>query len=167
MAIKDALLPEFDHEMAQTRVTLERCAKEHFAFRPHEKSWMLGQLAMHLATVPKWAFMTLTTDEIDFATLPAPKYEEPASTAALLAEFDQNFASARAELAKATDEQMAGTWTGRSGEVIHFSMPRVATMRTFVMNHMIHHRGQLTVYLRLTGAKVPALYGPSADEGSM
>lgn len=167
MAIKDALLPEFDHEMAQLRVALERCEKAHFGFKPHEKSWTLGQLAKHLANVPMWAQMTMTTDELDFATFPAPKYEEPASTAVILEEFDGNVKAARAELEKAADEAMMRTWTGRTGDQIHFAMPKAAILRTFVMNHMIHHRGQLTVYLRLTGAKVPALYGPSADEGNM
>lgn len=167
MAMKDALLPEFDHEMAQLRVTLSRCEKAHFAFRPHERSWCMGQLARHLANVPMWAQMTMTTDELDFATFPAPKYEEPANTEAILAEFDGNVKAARAELEKANDADFVKTWTGRTGDKIHFAMPKVAILRTFVMNHMIHHRGQLTIYLRLTGAKVPALYGPSADEGEM
>lgn len=167
MAMKDALVPEFEHEMAQLRVTLARCEKASFAYKPHERSWCLGQLAKHLANVPQWAQLTMTTDEIDFASFPAPKYEEPASTDEILAEFDGNVKAALAELGKATDADLVKTWTGRTGEQVHFAMPKVAILRTFVMNHMIHHRGQLTVYLRMTGAKVPALYGPSADEGGM
>ncbi len=167
MAMKDALVPEFEHEMAQLRVALARCEKAQFAFKPHERSWCLGQLAKHLANVPQWAQLTMTTDEIDFASFPPPKYEEPASTDAILAEFDGNVKASLAELGKATDADLLKTWTGRTGEQVHFAMPKIAILRTFVMNHMIHHRGQLTVYLRMTGAKVPALYGPSADEGGM
>ncbi len=167
MAMKDALLPEFDHEMAQLRVALSRCEKAHFGFKPHEKSWCMGQLAKHLANVPSWAQLTMTTEEIDFASFPPPKYEEPAGIDEVLAEFDGNVKAARAELEKAADADFAKTWTGRTGDQVHFAMPKVAILRTFVLNHMIHHRGQLTVYLRQTGAKVPALYGPSADEGGM
>ena len=167
MSIAESMLPEFDMEMAKTRRMLERVPAANFAWKPHEKSWCVGQLALHLARIPEWLAMTMNTDEVDFAQSPPPKYEEPANAAEVLAKFDANVAASRVSLAGAADERMLGTWTGRSGDQVHFVLPRVALVRGFIMNHMIHHRGQLTVYYRMLGVPVPALFGPSADESAM
>lgn len=167
MSIGNSFFPEFDHEMARTRSALERCPAGQFDWQPHTKSMTLGRLAMHLTDPPHWLTMTLTTDELDFGAMPPPSYTTPASVDVVLQQFDERLAIAREALMNATDENLLGTWTARTGDKVHFAMPRVALVRGFVLNHMIHHRGQLSVYLRLLGVPVPALYGPSADEGGM
>ena len=165
MAIADQLIPEFDHEASLTRQLLARVPEEHGEWKPHEKSYSLGQLAMHIAHLPKWAQLALKETEYDLAT---PDDDPGArvfdTTEGLLATFDDNIANAREGLVSTPDDEMMGTWTLKmSGEVL-FSMPRVAVLRSFVMNHMIHHRGQLTVYLRLRDVPLPPTYGPTADE---
>ena len=166
MAIALTLLPEFDHEMAGCRKTLERVPNARFDYQPHPKSFTLGRLANHLASVPSWLITALETTQLDFVDpAAAARMPLPATTAeALAARFDQDVARARAALAAATDTDLAVPWTGRShGEVV-FTLPRLAVYRGFILNHMIHHRAQLTVYLRLLDLPVPALYGPTADE---
>jgi len=166
MAIRDALLHEFDHEMANTRKTLERVPEDKFAWQPHAKSMTLGVLAAHVAGLPRFGAMTLATDVFDLAA--AGDFGKPVpaeSRAALLVSFDNNAAAARAAIAAASDEELLKTWTMRNGEQVFFTLPRIAVLRSFVMNHLIHHRAQLGVYLRLNDVPVPALYGPSADEG--
>jgi len=162
------LLPEFDHEMANTRKTLERVPEDKFAWKPHEKSTSLGGLATHLANIPSWTKNTFEADELDIAPVGAPPFrlEEAKSRADLLAAFDKNVASARAALEKASDGNWQGKWSLLHGGNAIFTLPRTAVMRGFVMNHLIHHRAQLGVYLRLLDVPVPSIYGPSADEGS-
>jgi uncharacterized damage-inducible protein DinB len=156
------LLPEFDMEMANTRKALERIPEDQIQFRPHGKSWTLRELAGHVAQVPGWLTVTLQTAELDIGQpFPQPKLD---SKADILAAFDAALAEARPALEAASSDDLMATWTMKMGDEIMFSMPRMAVVRSFVMNHMIHHRGQLTVYLRLCGGSVPALYGPSADE---
>ena len=156
------MLNEFDHEMANTRKTLERIPEDQLQIRPHEKSWTLRELAGHVAQVPGWLTMTLATAELDVSgPFPQPKLDTKAD---ILAAFDAALAEARPALEAASHEDLMATWTMKMGDEVIFSMPKIAVVRSFVMNHMIHHRGQLTVYLRLCGASVPALYGPSADE---
>ncbi|HBY60000.1 MAG TPA: damage-inducible protein DinB [Solibacterales bacterium] len=169
MTIAQTLLPEFDHEAATTRRVLERCADSAFSYKPHEKSFDLGSLASHIANVPGWATMTMNTSELDIAPPGAPPYKEEcaASNAALLAKWDQGVAEARAALANASDADYAATWTMLAGGQKMFAMPRIAVIRSFIMNHLVHHRGQLTVYLRMNNIPVPSIYGPSADEGQM
>jgi uncharacterized damage-inducible protein DinB len=162
MSISATFLPEFDMEMANTRRTLERVPTDKFSWQPHSKSFTMGKLATHLATLPTWTGVTLTTSELDLA-VPFNQLK-PATTEELLAVFDQNVAEARTILAGATDEVFFQTWTLKNGEQVIFSMPKVAVLRGFVFNHLVHHRGQMTVYLRLNDIPVPALYGPSADE---
>jgi uncharacterized damage-inducible protein DinB len=164
--IRDALLPEFDQEMAKTRKTLERCPEDHFGWKPHPKSFSMGSLATHIANMTGWAVDVIEKDSFDVAPVGAPPYkEEPAkSREDLLALFDKNAAAARAALANASDEDLAKTWSLLAGGETLLSMPRIACIRSFVMNHTIHHRAQLTVYLRINDVPVPALYGPSADE---
>ena len=160
------LLPEFDHEMANTRRMLERVPDGKFGWKPHEKSGALGWLAGHVAMMPLWAKITLTTPGLD---LEAPFDYKPVidTREQLLQVFDEHLKEARTLLAEAEPETFAASWTLRRGETEIFSMPRAAVMRSFVMNHMIHHRAQLSVYLRLLDVPVPGLYGPSADEGTM
>lgn len=163
--ISQSLLPEFDMEMASTRKVLERVPASERAYRPHAKSFTLGRLAGHVAEMPVWAAMTLAQDHLEMSP-DEPTYAAHVleSTPETVAFFDENVRQARALLAAATDETMMRPWTlTNKGETV-FSMPKVAVFRSFVMNHMIHHRAQLGVYLRLNDVAVPGLYGPSADE---
>jgi len=164
--IRDALLPEFDQEMANTRKTLERCPEDKFGWKPHPKSFSMGSLATHIANMTGWTTDVIEKDSFDIAPVGAPPYkEDPAATREeLLAKFDKSVTAARAALAGASDAHFAQTWSLLAGGQILFSMPRIVCIRSFVMNHCIHHRAQLTVYLRLNDVPVPALYGPSADE---
>jgi uncharacterized damage-inducible protein DinB len=165
MSIAQALLPEFDHEMANTRKTLERIPENKLDFKPDPKSMPLGRLAGHIAELPSWGGMTLTTDSLD---IDPAKFEALIATsrAQALAVFDKNIAATRAALASASDADLMKPWTLSMKGSPMFTMPKVGVIRTMVMNHVIHHRAQLTVYLRMTGVPVPALYGPSADEGN-
>jgi uncharacterized damage-inducible protein DinB len=169
MALNQALLPEFDQEMANTRKTLERAPEDKFGWKPHEKSMTLGRLTGHLAEMPGWAAITVDKESFDVAPAgsPPPKAANPATRKEALDMFDNNVVQARAAIAGATDEQLMKTWTLLAGGKTIFSMPRIAVLRGMIMNHMIHHRAQLGVYLRLNDIPVPALYGPSADEGNM
>lgn len=168
MPISKAILPEFEHEMANTRKTLERIPEDKFDWKPHEKSMSLGDLATHLANIPSWTEKTFDRDELDVAPPGSPPYrlEQKKSRAEILDAFDENVASARAALEAATDENWQGKWTLLMTAKPIFTLPRTAVMRGFVMNHLIHHRAQLGVYLRLLDVPVPSIYGPSADEGS-
>ncbi len=165
MAIRDALLPEFDHEMATTRKTLERVPEDKFGWKPHEKSMTMGRLASHVAEMPAWGTVGVKQDSLDLASGYKPL--DAATRAEVLAAFDKNVAEARAAIAGASDQDLMGNWSLKNGEATLMTMPKIAVVRTFVMNHVIHHRGQLSVYLRLNNAPVPSIYGPSADEGSM
>ena len=169
MRISDTLLPEFDQEMASTRKILERCPESKFGWRPHAKSWTMAELATHVANLPDWANETLKKESLDYAPADGsqPYKREPAqSNRELLADFDKNVVSARAAIAETSDEGYAKLWTLLAGGQKIFSIPRIAVLRSFVFNHIIHHRGQLSVYLRLNDIPVPGLYGPSADEAS-
>jgi uncharacterized damage-inducible protein DinB len=164
MAIVDALLPEFDHEIATTRKLLERVPEDRLDWKPHPKSWSLGQLAQHVATLPLWGAMTVNQVELDLA---GDFAVEPARTrAALLALFDTNASGTRAALTGKSDAEMMAPWTLKRGGQTIFSMPRASVWRSFVMSHLIHHRGQLSVYLRMNDLPVPSIYGPSADEAT-
>lgn len=169
MPIRDILLPEFDQEMAGARRTLERVPEDKFAWKPHEKSGSLGWLAAHVAEIPHWTVEVLTKDSLDLA--PGGKQYEPApppqSRAELLEKFDRGVQAARAALASVEDDAWPQNWTLLSNGQPIFTMNRLAVYRSFVVNHLIHHRAQLGVYLRLNDVPVPALYGPSADESSM
>jgi uncharacterized damage-inducible protein DinB len=169
MPLNQSLLPEFDQEMANTRKTLERVPESKFVFKPHEKSGSMGWLAAHVADLPSWITMTIKHDSVDIAPqgAPPPTPQPPKSTKELLEKFDKNVKEARAALASADDAQLLKPWSLlKTGQVV-MTMPKIACLRTWVMNHSIHHRAQLGVYLRLNNVAVPAIYGPSADEGSM
>lgn len=168
MPISKMILPEFDHEMANTRKTLERVPDDKFAWKPHEKSMTLGDLATHLGNIPSWTKNTFEMDELDVAPPGAPPYrlEQAKSRDELLNAFDKNVSEARAALEAASDENWQGKWSLlMTGKTI-FTLPRPAVFRGFIMSHSIHHRAQLGVYLRLLDVPVPSIYGPSADEGS-
>ena len=163
MAIKDALLPEFDHEMGLTRRLLERVPDDKLGWQPHQKSMTMGRLATHIAEIPHWA-QTIIKDAV--FVMPPGRYQPKtvASTAELLTFFDDTVAAARALIAPVTDAELTGTWTMRAGGHDVISMPKAAVLRTLVMSHLIHHRGQLSVYLRENNVPLPSIYGPSADE---
>jgi hypothetical protein len=168
MALSEALLPEFDQEMANTRKTLERVPLENPGWKPHEKSMTMGRLSQHVAELPGWAVFTIEKDSLDVAPPGAPPYQPPpppASRQELLAMFDKNVAAGRAAIAGASDEHLMMPWSLLFGGRTVFTLPRIGVLRTSLMNHLIHHRAQLGVYLRLNNIPVPALYGPSADEG--
>ena len=166
MALRDALLPEFDQEMASTRKMLERVPEVRLAFKPHPKSPTLGWLANHVADIPGWVAATVNEDELDFAPAgkPRPQMSEASSRDQLLAIFDRKAAEGHTAIAGVSDERLAGPWTLRMGSHVLFTLPRAAVLRSFVMSHLIHHRAQLGVYLRLNDVPVPGMYGPSADE---
>lgn len=168
MTIGQMMLAEFDEEMKNTRKTLERCPDDKWDWKPHEKSGTLGWLAGHVGTVPEWITMTINTRELDYAPVGGPSYEPPKITnrKELLAAFDKGSAEARAALAAVSDEEIMKDWTLLAGGQKIFAMPRVACIRSMCLNHLIHHRAQLTVYFRLLNIAVPGLYGPSADEAT-
>lgn len=166
MAIKDALLPEYDHEMGTTRRLLERVPEEDFAWKPHEKSMTLGQLSGHLANIPAWCAAVLDKPVFDLDSAgDSARPRQPLSRIALLQEFDGKVSAARASLVQRSDAEMLAPWTLKSGGHEIFTLPRISAIRSFVMNHSIHHRGQLSVYLRLRNIPLPSMYGPTADEG--
>lgn len=165
MAIADTLLPEFDHEMTVTRKFLERVPEGQFDWKPHQKSKTLGELAQHVATIPRLGTVTLSQSEFDLAS--SDQAPQAATRAELLARFDAHVRDARAALVGKGDGEMTTPWTLKRGTHVVFSMPRTAVWRSFVMSHLIHHRAQLGVYLRMHDVPLPSVYGPSADEGAL
>ena len=163
MNTKDMLLTEFDHEMATTRRLLERLPDGPLAWKPHAKSMSIGGLATHLANIPSWGGAILNEASFDLAEQ-GPHLQEKSSRADILAAFDDTVRRVRDWMNKSDAEYLA-PWTLKRGGQEMFTLPRVAAFRSFVLNHLIHHRGQLSVYLRLNDLPVPAIYGPSADEG--
>lgn len=162
MTIAEILLPEFDREVAKTRTMLELVPTDQFAFTPHPKSMALGALAGHVAEIPGWTTMTVNTELMEFGNDFTPW--RPASTQEVLDRIDKVSVEARAALAGASDDALGVTWTLKwNGEVI-VSDPRHTVLRNFVFNHLVHHRAQLGVYLRLLDVAIPGMYGPSADE---
>jgi uncharacterized damage-inducible protein DinB len=165
MAIKDGMLMEFKHEMIGTRKMLERVPFEKENFKPHEKSHALVALASHVARIPTWVGRVIGRDEFDVAVPNAfPKYEPITNTSELLAMYDKNCADAIKELENVSDEAMMKPWTFKAGEHVILNLPKAAVIRNMAFNHQYHHRGQLSVYLRLLDVPVPGMYGPSADE---
>jgi len=166
MNINDALIAELQYEAATTRKCLERIPENTFDWKPHEKSMSMSRLAAHVAEMVGWVKDTVEKPELDFATMDY-KPLVPQTTAELVEYFEKNLADATETLKNTSNETMMENWKMRNGEQIYFDMPRVQVLRGFIFNHIVHHRGQLTVYLRLNDISVPALYGPSADEGTM
>lgn len=163
MPMIDAVLAEFDHEAATTRRLLERVPEDKWDWKPHEKSFTLKQLTQHMAEMPGWMGPTVQQDDLDLGGDQPPR-AEIRTREDLLALYDQNVATFREIAPQATDEAMKKPWRLRNGEKVFFEVPRAAAIRTFILNHFIHHRGQLSVYLRLLDVPIPSIYGPSADE---
>lgn len=167
MNMIDPIIQEYRHEMGVTRTVLDRVPDKHWAWKPHPKSMSMGKLASHLAESQWWAIGTMQDDVwvMDMATY---KPYEGANKAEVLAAFDKNVADALDAMTGASNDHMTKTWSMKTpdGNVM-MTMPRVAVIRSFVLNHTIHHRGQLTVYLRMKDVPLPQVYGPSADDTSM
>jgi uncharacterized damage-inducible protein DinB len=163
MTLVGAYLAEFEQEMTTTRALLARVPEAQKEWRPHPKSRPLGELAQHVANLVRYAEPIVRQVELDAS---APGGGQPAfsTTAALVAAFDANVASARAALATTTDAELAVPWALKRGSTVIFSLPRAVALRTFLLNHLVHHRGQLSVYLRLLDVPLPPIYGPTADE---
>jgi uncharacterized damage-inducible protein DinB len=162
MTISEMLLPEFDQEMANTRKILERVPEDKVGYKPHEKSMALGRLASHTAELPSWVAFTIQKELLELQAGQQPYSAK--SRKELLEKFDENVTEARQQIAGATDEDLQKTWTMKFDGQTVLSMPRAAVLRSVIMNHMIHHRAQLGVYLRLNEIEIPGMYGPSADE---
>lgn len=162
MAIKDAFLVEFDHEMRTTRKLLERVPDAQLAWKPHAKSMSLGELATHLANIPHWSGPILKQLAFNLADSPG-HMAAFTSRADFIRHFDETTRAARPAI-DISDAEWTAIWSLKNGEHEVFAAPRAAAFRAFVMNHSIHHRGQLSVYLRMQNVPLPAMYGPSADE---
>ena len=158
-----ALLQEFEYEMGTTRKVLDVVPEKDFGWKPHDKSMALGVLAGHVAQIPGWTVSTFTTDELDVAGMKSEKLD---TKAALLQEFDKNVKNSIETLKNVKPEQLSQPWALKySGQVL-FSMPKGGVFRTWVLNHIYHHRGQLSVYLRMRNVPLPKIYGPTADDQS-
>jgi uncharacterized damage-inducible protein DinB len=167
MTIKELALADFDREMDTTRRFLERVPNDQVSWKPHEKSMTLGRLAMHLAELPKGSLVVINEDGFEFAVPggPPPVRREATSSAQAVETFDANAALARAALSGADDATLQKPWTFKAFGEVRYTWPKIVALRTRVLSHMIHHRAQLGVYLRLLGVSVPPTpYGPSADE---
>jgi uncharacterized damage-inducible protein DinB len=165
MPFADTFIPEFDQEMKTTRSLLERVPFENAAWKPHIKSTGLAALASHVAQLAGFGHIAIVADELDIAPAggapaPRPVY---GSTDELLAAFDENVAKSRAAVLTLEDKNLGTPWSLKMGGQAFFTMPRGAVLRTMLMNHIIHHRGQLSVYLRLNDVPLPSIYGPTAD----
>ena len=166
MTIGQELLPEFDQEMAGTRKVLQRVPDGKLDWKAHEKSNTIGWVATHLANIPSWTGYTLNQDSLDINPPGQGAFKTPVakSVQEILDRFDKNVAEARQQLAAAQDAVFSQPWTLLSNGAKVFTLPKAAVLRSFVLNHIIHHRAHLCVYLRLNDIPVPGLYGPSADE---
>ena len=163
MSMCEALAAELQQEAKTTRRLLERVPEASFGWKPHEKSMTLGQLAGHVAQLPTLIVPALTEDELDFAVAGWKPFS-PQSTAELVEQFDANISAAAETLKSQAEERMGETWKLKSGDHVLFEMPRAMVVRFVGLNHIVHHRGQLSVYLRLLDVPLPSIYGPSADE---
>jgi uncharacterized damage-inducible protein DinB len=160
MSISDTLLPEFDQEMASTRKVIERVPTDKGQFKPHPKSFSLGHLTQLVAGMPGWITNAVTQTSLDLGKYPGYSYEK---TENLVQSFDKHVKEARKAIAAAKDSDYAVGWSLKRGDQIFFTAPRAVIVRQTI-NHLVHHRGQLTVYLRLVDVPVPSIYGPTADE---
>jgi uncharacterized damage-inducible protein DinB len=167
MTIAELLVPEFDAEIATTRRVLERVPDGRGEWKPHEKSFPMAHLAQLVARMPGWTTMMLARDELDIAPVDGPQFPGYSieTTATLLAEFDRNAAAAREALQRTTDDEFQAPWTLKKAGTVMMTQSRYQMLRSMVLNHLVHHRAQLGVYLRLVDLPVPQMYGPTADEG--
>jgi uncharacterized damage-inducible protein DinB len=170
MKLSDLFLSEFDQEMATARKTLERIPEDKLSWKPHEKSMPLDRLAGHVAELAGWPVVTINQDSLDFRPPGGqPPFQPTFATSRkqVLEIFDKNREQSRQAIANASDEHLMKNWSLLSGGQTLMTMPRFAVLRSFCLNHIIHHRAQLGVYLRLNNIPVPSVYGPSADEGTL
>ena len=169
MKLSEMFLPEFDQEMATARKTLERIPEDKLSWKPHEKSMTMGRLAGHVAELAGWAVQTIDRDSLDFMPPGQPPFQPTIATSRqqVLEVFDKGREDGRRAIAGASDEHLMKNWSLLRGGQVLLTMPRVAVLRSFCINHVIHHRAQLGVYLRLNNIPVPSVYGPSADEGTL
>jgi len=163
MATKDAFIGELKHESSLTKKMLEKVPLDRKDWKPHEKSMTLGRLATHVAEISHWVSRVVTMDEFDFLVQGFSSYTA-ASPEELMTIFNEKLNKAIADLQTMNDESFNKIWTVRRGEQVMFTTPKKIAIRGWALNHMIHHRGQLSVYLRLLDVPVPGMYGPSADE---
>ena len=167
MKLTEFLLAEFDREVHRSRRALEQVPEGKYDWKPHDRSMIFGYLADMVATIPSWIAMEVTKNELDVAPADGStmKQEPKKTSASLISALDKSAAEARAAFEKTTDEHLKTMWQLKArGQVVQ-AAPRYEMIQDTI-NHWAHHRGQMTVYLRLMGAKVPALYGPSADDRS-
>ena len=164
MSLVDTILAEFDNEMALTRRVLERAPGSAFTWRPHDKSWTLGELCTHLTNLLHWGNQILTRDGYDIVTDATPKSPALDSPASVLAAFDGRVSEVRARFTGMIDAELSTPWVLTRNGTVLMSTPRIAAFKQFTLNHLVHHRGQLSVYLRLQNVPLPPLYGPTADE---
>lgn len=165
MSLATALIRDLETEAAHTRKVLEAVPEDRLSWKPHEKSMTLGALASHIAETPSW-ISAMLEDEMDFARMTDYRPFDARDRAELLAGLARNLAAGADALRDRDDERLAGTWTMRNGEKVLMQAPRHTAIREIALHHWIHHRGQLTVYLRLLGVPVPPTYGPTADHPS-
>jgi uncharacterized damage-inducible protein DinB len=167
MKLSQTLLPELDQEMSTTRRILERVPENRAGWKPHDKSMSLGRLATHIAELAGWASKILGQESFDISPPGGGGYQPQTLESAqeIVALFDQNVAATRAAIEQAEDAALMQPWSLMRGGQPIFTLPRIAVLRTMLFSHVIHHRGQLSVYLRLNDVPVPSIYGPSADEG--
>ncbi len=164
MTLKDWLLPEFDHEMAITRRLLDRIPEDAFAWKPHDKAYALGDLATHLARLPHWGTAILNYDKHDMGGRNGQAPSDQTTRAGVIDLFDRNVTEVRRGLVNCNEADLAAPWTLLEGGRVVMSMPRASAFRSFLLSHVIHHRGQLSIYLRMQNVPLPPIYGPSADE---
>jgi len=168
MSIADSFMPEFDHEMANTRKLLELIPDEKADWKLHPKSRTLGQLAIHLAFLPVWVQSIMQKTEFDLDPSKDSGFKRPefVSGVETLRFFEENVSNGRHALKGVSDKDIFNNWTLKKGDSIIFSLPRMAVLRSMVLSHSIHHRGQLSVYLRLLDIRLPNIYGSTADTES-
>lgn len=164
MRLVDLLLPEFDHEMASTRRVLARAPESQFGWRPHEKSWTLGGITTHIANLPRWGVSILKHNSYDTVQDAGERPVEQTAVADVLALFDRHVNEARTALTEITEGELIVPWSLKRDGVVMMSVPRIQAFKSFAISHVVHHRGQLTVYLRLQNVPLPPIYGPTADE---
>ena len=163
MPLKDAFIAELKHESALTKKMIERVPFDKQDWKPHEKSMTLGRLATHVAEIPHWISDIINIDEFDFQQHFKPS--KASSQEELMQVFDEKLNTAIADLEKMTDEDFKKMWVVKQGDKVYYNLPKAIAVRGWGFSHLFHHRGQLSVYLRLLDVLVPGMYGPTADEG--
>ncbi|HSJ24873.1 MAG TPA: DinB family protein [Longimicrobiales bacterium] len=163
--LREILFADLEPEIASTRRVLDRLPDDRFGWRPHDRSWTLGELATHITNLLQWQLLIIGQDELDLAAPQPPRNALP-DRVAVLEEYDASAAALRAAVGRLDDDRLRADWTLRAGDHVISRQPRAVSLRMFGVSHMIHHRGQLGVYLRLLDVAVPGVYGPTADDAA-